>query len=304
MRVRTILLLLLSTLTACAADSDEEAIEEQGSELAARSFTAITHNIAGGMISKGDPVALDKVSEEAGSSQADVVMLQEVCASQVEALKKRFPKWDVRFAPMIPVEDSCGNQPLGNVLASRWNMSEMEVTDLGTAFGRNFSLLCADLAKPGFGAHGVRACVTHLRAWNDADAEPMRIAQTAKIHDTLAPRIEKQGQAVVVAGDFNSGPHREPMNNIYRQAIDGKQDGKGLFREADQNDDAFFAKADAKCAAKSCRSGEGTTGQSAKLDYVFFSLNRARGSVEGTVMGKGTSDHGLLRAVAKLSGQP
>lgn len=294
-------LLLLAPLTACGDPSDDEDVVEQASELKARPFKAITHNIAGGLLSKGDPAALDKVTEEARASDPDVVMLQEVCESQVAALKKRFPKWDVRFAPMVVEKASCGEEALGNVLASPWNMSEMEVTDLGTAFGRNFNMLCADLAKPGFGAHGVRACATHLRAWHDEEAEPMRIAQTAKIHDVLAPRIRKQGQAVVIAGDFNSGPQRAPMDNIYRQAADGKNDGKGLFREVDQNDEAFFAKADAKCAAKSCRSGEGTHGHSAKLDYIFFSVNRARGSVDGKVMGKGASDHGLLRGVAQLS---
>lgn len=304
MRASSVLLLLLGALTlslaGCGDVPEEEEVDEQSAELAGRPFEAVTHNIAGGMISGGDAAALDLVTENARSSQPDVVMLQEVCESQVDALKKRFPEWDVRFAAMIPAQESCGGKALGNVLASRWNMSDLEVTDLGTAFGRNFSLLCADIAKPGFGAHGVRACSTHLRAWDDAEAEPMRIAQTAKIHDTVKDRIRKRGQALVIGGDFNAGPHREPMNNMYRQTVQGKHDGKGLFREADQTDERFFAKADAKCAAKSCRSGEGTHGNS-KLDHIFFSANRAKGKIDGNVMGKGSSDHNLYRGIADLT---
>lgn len=307
MRSSSVLLLVLGSLaislTACGDVDEEELVDEQSAELAGRPFEAITHNIAGGLISKGEPVALDYITEQARSSQPDVVMLQEVCESQVEALKKRFPEWDIRYEVMVPAKDSCGARPLGNVLASRWNMSEVEVTNLGTAFGRNFNMLCADIAKPGFGAHGVRACSTHLRAWDDAEAEPMRIAQTAAIHDTLKDRIKKRGQAVVIGGDFNAGPHRAPMDNMYRQAVDGKQDGKGMFREADQTDESFFAKADAKCAPKSCRSGEGTHGTygNSKLDHIFFSVNRARGKLNGTVMGKGNSDHNLYRGVADLT---
>ncbi|MDB4994009.1 MAG: sle, partial [Myxococcaceae bacterium] len=249
-------------LAACSGDPDDELVSDQEDELSADAFKVITHNIWGGH-NEGATASLDYVTDQARSFGPDVVMMQEVCEGQVATFKARFPKWDVRYSPMIPVDERCGNKAIGIVLASKWNMSDVQVTDLGVDFGKQFTLLCADLAKPGVPAHGVRACATHLRAWDDADAEPMRIKQTATIHATLEKRIKQRHQAVIVAGDFNTGPHREPLDNMYVQKLNGKLDGKGLFREADQNDKKFFGSEpqkapDRKCAPNSCRSGQDT----------------------------------------------
>lgn len=293
----------------CVAEEDDEFDEdpdftaESEEELAPKAdeLRVVTHNIAGAT-TEGGPRSLDYVTSQAKKWKADAVMIQEACEDQVTEFKKRFPSWDVRFAEMR-VDTKCGNKKKGNVLASRWQMSDAQKTDLGTAFERNFSMLCADIAKKGLRPHAVRACVTHLRAWDDAEAEPMRIAQTAAIHAELAPRVRK-GQLVTIAGDFNTGVHREPMNNMYEQKLDGTFGGKGVFREADQTDKKFFGKdpkaPDVKCAKSSCRSGQDTHGGS-KLDYVFFSSNIANGKLAGEVKDRGGSDHNLYRGAAKLS---
>jgi endonuclease/exonuclease/phosphatase family metal-dependent hydrolase len=295
-------------LAACGGEPGDEAVADDEAEVSASAFKVITHNIAGA--TEGGDKALDYVTDQARSWNPDVVMMQEACESQVATLKARFPKWDVRFSPMR-VDDGCANGKKGVVLASKWNMSDLEVTDLGEAFGRQFSMLCADVAKSGAGAHSIRACSTHLRAWDDPEAEPMRIKQTGLIHDALEKRIKQRNQAVIVAGDFNSGPHRAPHDNMYRQALDGKLDGPGLFREADQNDKRFFVRdpmaPERVCAPTSCRSGQdthenpGEGSGGSKLDYIFFSTNRAQGAVSGTVMGHGGSDHHQYRGVAELT---
>lgn len=299
-------------LAACSGDADdaddagEELVADQG-ELGTGAFKVIQHNIWGGH-NRGSTESLDYVTDQARSWNPDVVTMQEVCESQVATFKMRFPKWDVRFSPMITVDERCGNGAIGIVLASRWNMSDAEVTDLGISMGKQFTMLCADLAKPGVRSHGVRACSTHLRAYDDAEAEPTRTKQTATIRATLEKRIKQQ--AVIVAGDFNTGPHREPMDNMYVQKLDGTMGGKGLFREADQTDKKFFGRdpmaPERKCADASCRSGEDTHANpgeakgGSKLDYIFFSSNRAKGRVSGTVMGTGASDHHLYRGAAEL----
>jgi hypothetical protein len=61
------------------------------------------------------------------------------------------------------------------------------------------------------------------------------------------------------------------------------------------------------CAPTSCRSGQdthenpGEGSGGSKLDYIFFSTNRAQGAVSGTVMGHGGSDHHQYRGVAELT---
>lgn len=285
-------------------EDDDELAFEQSAALTRPSVKAISHNIAGGMISKGAPAAIDYVEAQTRAWDPDVVMLQEVCESQFESFKTRFPTWNVKFAPMLAAKDysSCRGGALGNVLASKWRMSDVTATGLGTAFDRKFNLLCADIAKSGVRAGGLRACVTHLRAWSDDEAEPMRTRQTAKIRQTLLERITKRKQLVVVGGDFNAVPHSKPLNNVYHQKLNGKFNGPGLFREADQTDKSFFKNAprSVECSPGHCRTGQPTFAKR-KLDYIFFSRSCAGGALSGGVLGTGTSDHNLYRGRAELT---
>lgn len=293
-------------LSACAPAYDEELDEEDDTadtESAISDdvrFDVITHNIAGGMLNYGRIEALDKVEREIAESRPDVVMLQEVCQTQADAFMASHPAWDVEFRVTRPNHPKCG--PLGHLLASHHGLDDVTETDLGHADpGKSVTLLCGNVKfKKRKGS--VRACSTHLVARNDedpADSDRRRALQVDALVKVLNP-IVKNGKAVVLAGDLNSGPRKDTLDPIYRLKRNGNWGG-GLFDEADQGDPRReeLRERGVTCAGSACRSGEPTHGRN-KLDYVFFSHNRISGAIEGRVLGTGKSDHNLYRASAVL----
>jgi endonuclease/exonuclease/phosphatase family metal-dependent hydrolase len=294
-------------LSACApaydGESEEGDDETADTESALQDevrFDVITHNIAGGMLNYGRVDALDNVEKEIAKARPDVVLLQEVCQTQADAFAASHPAWDVEFRVTRPSHPKCG--PLGHLLASHHGLGDVTETDLGHADpGKSVTLLCGNV-KFEKRKGSVRACSTHLVSRNADDPEDSdrrRALEVDALVATLNP-IVNGGKAVVIAGDFNSGPRKEALDPIYRLKRNGNWGG-GLFDEADQTD----ARRDehreqgVSCAPGACRSGEPTHGTN-KLDHVFFSANRISGAIEGRVLNKGKSDHNLYRASAIL----
>jgi endonuclease/exonuclease/phosphatase family metal-dependent hydrolase len=272
-----------------------------------RRFEVLTHNVGGGAENDGGEAGIAYTFSRIDATKPDVVMLEEVCQAQVDAFKARYVGWSVLFAPMTTNvgAEKCGGTPKGQLLASPRAMTEAIRKDLGDPDGvKSFTLLCGEVPVPGT-KQEVLACVTHLHATgNDFEtAESARKRQAWRIADTLEPRAS-DGQAVVLAGDFNAGPGRAPLDNLYRLTTSGKLTG-GKFDEADQTDESvekYAPRDEVRCAANACRTGEATMAtNNAKLDYVFFSHNRVvDGQLGASVESNGGSGHKLYRAWANL----
>lgn len=298
--------LALSSVTACAVEEEEDT-DEISSEVKDKKdlqrFDVLTHNIGGG--AENDPGAkgIAYTFSQIDERKPDVVMLEEVCASQYLMLKDRYPGWRVFFAPMRDSHPGCtSGEAKGQVLASRHAMEEEIRQDLGDVDGpKRFTLLCGSIPMPKT-SRKVLSCVTHLRAAgnDEAAAEAARGRQTKRIHDLLKDRING-GQAVVLAGDLNAGPKRATLDSLYRLTRDGGFGG-GLFDEADQTDPRreSFVEEGVRCAAKQCRSGEPTTENGSKLDHIFFSHNRVGGELTADAYARGGSGHRLYVGSAQL----
>lgn len=294
--------LLTSASTGCAVEADAEDTEEASDALKdVVRFKVITHNIAGGMLNDGQPKALAKVIDEIAADKPDVVMLSEVCTTQSDAFKARYPGWDVHYTVTRPNHPNCG--PLGNLVASPRPLTNVAVVDLGEPEpngSKVYTMICGNVSMPGRKGD-VRACSTHLLSKGD-DAEAnlaRRGRQVERVVASLKDRVQR-GEAAVVAGDFNAGPWRPILDPIYRLRRDGTFGG-GAFDEADQTDPAREKRKEhgVVCGASACRSGENTHDES-KLDHVFFSHNRIAGEIGADVRGRGNSDHDLYRAFADL----
>lgn len=309
-----------SSLSGCALEEGEDTAQselelkrkkkkeekEKGKDKSRR-FEVLTHNVGGGAENDGGPAGIAYTFSRIDATKPDVVMLEEVCQAQVDAFKARYAGWSVLFAPMTTNEgaEKCGGTPKGQLLASPRAMTEEIRKDLGDPDGvKYFTLLCGEVPVPDT-QRKVLACVTHLHATGNqpAIAEAARKRQAWRIADTLGPRADG-GQAVVLAGDFNAGPGREPLDHLYRLTTSGKVTG-GKFDEADQTDangEKYAQRDEVRCAANACRTGEGTmANNNAKLDYVFFSHNRvADGQLGAEVDSNGGSGHNVYRAWAKL----
>jgi len=284
----------------------------------AHQLRVITHNIAGGPTFHGAPEALDGVNAQIEEFRPDVIMLTEVCASQRTAFQEAHPTWHVYFSVMVSNQRSCKvdgstNIRQGQMLASPYPISNIS-NDLlghpdvdhypdGEKRTKYFKLLCGDVAIPGHSATGLRACVTHLRAFQDPEDHDAREAQTAKIRSLLHDRIWTQGQAVTVAGDFNALPNWNAMNNMYRLTKDSSYTGTGDFHEADQTDKKFFDThgPSVTCGENACRTGERTIGRATKYDYAFISRNVTHGGrVSALAADTYGSDHHLYRALFEI----
>lgn len=312
-------LLALSTgVTGCAPvdeETEQTELELKGKKKdkdkeekdTGRRFDVLAHNVGGGAENDGGPAGIAYTFTRIDAAKPDVVMLEEVCQAQVDAFKARYVGWSVLFAPMTTNEgaDKCGGTPKGQLLASPRAMTEEIRQDLGDPDGvKHFTLLCGEVPVPDT-QRKVLACVTHLHATGDQPeiAEAARKRQAWRIAATLDPRANG-GQAVVLAGDFNAGPGREPLDNLYRLTTAGDFTG-GKFDEADQTDvngEKNALRDEVRCAASACRTGEGTMADNyAKLDYVFFSHDRVvDGQLGAEVDGNGGSGHKVYRAWAKL----
>ena len=274
----------------------------------------IGHNIAGGMEFRGDPAALTGVNDQISKFGPDVVMLSEVCGSQVEAFREQHPDWHVHYSEMLSNQGSCDeatgatSTSQGQLLASPYPIDDVEIHDLGhdeVSSGRylDFTLLCGDVAIPGHRADGLRACVTHLRAGTEADDHEAREGQTENIRTLLRDRIWDQGQAVTVSGDFNALPNWNPMDSMYRLDRDSQYTGAGDFHEADQTDPKYFDThgPSVTCGERACRTGQRTIGKASKLDYAFISRNVTHGGrVSGLAVDQYGSDHHLYRALFEI----
>ena len=250
----------------------------------------------GGAENGGTGDALAYTFAQIEEKKPDVVMLEEVCAAQLDAFKARFRGWQVRFTVQRAKHEGCGNGAKGNLIASPRGFADTLDAPLGEPDGdKVFSLTCGGVPMPNT-ARTVLACVTHLRI-NDAD-DSLRDKQVWRIVDAVRAEVAK-GREVVIAGDFNLTPDRLPLDRLYRLKTNGSGGG-GAFDEADQTDPKReeYAMKGIRCGSDACRSGVDTS-DSRKIDYTFFSNNRAV-AVGAQAMGRGGSSHNLYHAWADL----
>ncbi|HEY9251856.1 MAG TPA: endonuclease/exonuclease/phosphatase family protein [Nocardioides sp.] len=278
----------------------------------------VSHNIEGGNGFHGGGEALDGVEAQIVAFNPDVVMLEEVCASQYEAFKARHSDWNVYFTQMTDNQRTCEgsgdpDRRQGQMLASTHSLTNVTTHALSAPQQADYSdgeerllrfkLMCADVKIGSRADDALRACVTHLRAGTDADDHTVREAQTAEIHRILHDRIWTQGQAVTVAGDFNAVPNWNAMNAMYYLQKNGTFGGDGDFHEADQTDVKFFDNRgpSVTCGSTVCRTGERTYASATKLDYAFISRNVTHGGVVSALApDRYGSDHYLYRALFNI----
>lgn len=311
---------LVPALVGCAPDDEEDVAESSDAmkknknknkgkddDKKLQRFDVIQHNIGGGAENDPGEKGIAYTFSKIDAQNPDAVMLEEVCASQYEAFKARYPKWNVLFAPMRASHPGCANaEAKGQLLASPRPMVETIREDLGDVDpqgDKHFTLLCGAVSMPDT-ARKVLSCVTHLRAQgNDpAAAEAARGRQVKRVNQLLNDHV-KGGQAVVLAGDFNAGPQKDTLDPLYRLTRNGGANG-GLFDEADQTDPnrVKYAKDEVSCGQDACRSGEPTMAEGyAKLDFVFFSHNRVGGALAGNPLSSGGSGHRLYTAWGELN---
>lgn len=247
-------------------------------------ITIVQHNIE----KKNGPL---DVALDAGKS-ANGITLQEVCPAQLAALRSK-------------------------VAAKAWTMSSVEVPHAGCngaypsvvaiwTGGANGEVSTVAQLGDTAGVPGQAACVafmfkkikTHLcsvklisTAQPDGEAERIRRTQTEQLRAIArASWFGGRDELGIIAGDFNANTDQKSIDNLYAPQIGGRGDFTEYNRgNGNTRDGRPTAHAD------------GNNGPYAKkIDYVFFSTNRAPVNGPAVAITPTGSDHDMVVSSASI----
>ncbi len=301
---------------------------------------AVSFNICGGQCNGGQPSGLDAAYPLIDDYQPQLVFLQEVCWSQLQAFAAHYDgTYQVGFATILQNYSGCGvadcsvnddddpsnDEPrcwIGPMVAARGTLFEPEAVPIGgnddqvngdnpVVPPRDFHAACAGVVLDDLPTRAMRACSAHFRAFQDPGGvnDAARLEQASNLTAHLAGDVAA-GSIVVIGGDLNAPPFKASMSPFY--ALDAPdQPSTGIYYEADQDDGRYYADYCADGAA-ACRSGAVTLGPlgagasagSNKYDYVFFSETSDPASVSALPIDVATSDHAFYRALIEVATAP
>lgn len=215
---------------------------------------------------------------------ASVLFLQEVCASNAEALRAALPGWVVQHEPVATGEgppercDSSGRNPYGTAIAIDANLGPVTTTriDLSGPPGEEKRVaVCAD--QP---ARKLYACGAHFSILGEDIVEgsptDTREAQ-AELVRAAGQRAVERGYRTILGGDLNVSEleRQQVLGGLYRDNIEADQVGAPPLNE--------------------------NTHGLGKLDFIFF--DRSWTGITASVVPlepDGVSDHRSLVATAYL----
>jgi endonuclease/exonuclease/phosphatase family metal-dependent hydrolase len=245
-----------------------------------RTLTVATWNMCGvqqwGCAHTGSAAAKGQAVRRIVDAGADVVLLQEACAAQIESVRAELGRsWALSFRPYTWRDDAgrsstvrCegrGQGAAGFAILSAHPLSSVrEVPSRQPVVGLRRGILCATVA-----ARDMQVCNAHLSVSGSDRAHP----RWEYRDDQLNALMEAVERRTVFGGDFNLRPPGDPSPVGWVWPA-----GAYLtHRECDQE-------------SGSDRSGRPTHKSGHKIDYLFTGLPKVGCSVRDT----GVSDHRAL----------
>jgi endonuclease/exonuclease/phosphatase family metal-dependent hydrolase len=246
-----------------------------------RTLTVATWNMCGvrqwGCADTGSAFAKGQAVERLVHAGADVVLLQEACATHAESVREALGgSWQLSFQPYTWRDGGgrtgtirCEGRGQGTaglaVLSAQPLSSARSVPSRQPDVGLRRGILCATVT-----AVDVRVCNAHLSLPGSDRAHPGREYRDDQLKTLIAAAPSRR---TVFGGDFNLNPPgaRNPAGWVWPSAA------YGAFPECDQTSGAD-------------RSGRPTHVSGHKLDYLFTGLPRSACTVRDT----GVSDHRAL----------
>ncbi|WP_323792988.1 endonuclease/exonuclease/phosphatase family protein [Nocardioides sp.] len=279
------LVLVVPLLASAPADAEPGVSRRGGVPSAVQAPTrvrVVSHNI------EKRTAALQRSFKIARRSKAEVILLQEVCWWQAADVRSQHPEWTISYIPERN-RDRCQNRGYGgDTLGLRRKVGNLAIWTGAPTGGSstvvfdhqrvnsdNAGLACVawiDVVRH-------RACSAHLIAPQSREDVRTRTLQARETSQVAASWIA-QDDVVLLGGDFNAEPNRRTMRFLY------KRGGKGSFREA----------AELHSGDRQCQCARRTIdNRPVKIDYIFFSANRAGAHTRRKLrIIRTVSDHHLL----------
>jgi len=266
-------------------------------------ITIVQHNIE-----KRDEV-LERTLTHAKNAGAHGIALQEVCPAQVERLRATYGgKWSIAVMPgKKPALSGC-DLPNGThdfpANVAIWTGGTGGKATVYAAMSNPANapggMVCVEFDRAKVPVH---LCSAHLISadWVDPntgtkyDGEAIRQQQTTHIKQIARDNwfAGARNHFGIVAGDFNGQPNTPPLDKMYETSLGGTGDFTEYNRSGGSRDGAVTAHAD----------GSNTTDgkpYSKKIDYVFFSTNRAPRDGAGVNIIEDASDHDMVTSTVQM----
>lgn len=252
-------------------------------------FGVVDHNV------ERRTSAIDAALDRAARANAPVVLLQEVCWWQADAIRADHPRWTVGWKADVDSK-RCQRQGLAGITdggrmksgnVAIWTGGARGYVTTYTFRSQGSRRFRSGAVCVSWRATGVtrRACSTHLvNAAKVPQRRGSQFRQARELRRLTKPWIRRDN-FVVVGGDFNAGLGSRTLDPMYAVG------GNGRFQEA------------TRCprVVDFCRRSLATTfdGGVSKIDYIFYSANRVpAGATRALQVIPTLSDHHLLNGWA------
>ena len=301
--IRIAALLVLST-TACLTGEFTDEPTPPDDDAAALAATVpiriVQHNVEKRLN------VIQSTLHKAMMSGAEAITLQEVCPDQLQWLRDNYgSRWTIgSVTGKRPAATGCdlpgGLHAIPNdvVIYLGGTGANVDTFPILTQPPRSpGQMVCLKFERAKVDVH---VCSAHLVSadWTDPDTmikydgEALRENETTRIKQVTLDWIEK-GHFVVVGGDFNGKPSSAPLDKMY----DGKLGGNGRFTEYNRSGAGRDGQTTAMTSGDNTENGQP---YAKKIDYVFFSTNRAPIDGPNVDLVDDDSDHDMLTSTAHM----
>jgi endonuclease/exonuclease/phosphatase family metal-dependent hydrolase len=298
--VTTLPLLSAACMVGDAEDGDEDLLIE-GKKTA--EIRVVQHNIE-----KRDNVLADVV-QYAKANGIHAITLQELCPPQVAWLHANYDsKWTIsdskgkRPSPAgCDLPDGTHDYPYSVAIwTGGTGGKKTEYRDISTPNTAPGTVACVEFERAKVPVH---VCSVHLISadWRDNatgidyDGAAIRLQETTHLKQIARDNWfdGAKNHFGIIAGDFNGQPNTEPLDKLY----DGQLGGTGDFTEYNRHGASRDGKVTAHSSGDHTESGMGFD---RKIDYVFFSTNRAPLEGEAAQVTPDASDHDMVVSTVQM----
>lgn len=306
--VRLTVPVLMQLIAGCVVGEDMELGDEDEGDSAvglqgqSATIKVVQHNIE----KKSAP--LNKALERAMAIGAQAITLQEVCPDQLAWLHANYgDTWTIGSVPgNKPAITGCdlpdGTHDVPTSVAIWTGGKRGKVTQyqsLSSPANAPGGMVCVEFERAKVPVH---LCSAHLIAgdWVDPvtgtayDGAALRLQQTTKVKQIARTWFEgNRNHFGILGGDFNSTPSAGPLDKLY----DNRLGGTGEFTEYNRTGSSRTGTATAHSSGENNESGEPAH---RKIDYVFFSTNRAPLNGPAVTVDPDGSDHDMVTSTVQM----
>lgn len=297
--------ILLMNATGCVDGIESLSDEDDDTDLVIEGKRTAEIRVVQHNIEKKQPV-LEIAINKANAIDAHAITLQEVCPAQLDWLVANYgSKWSIASIPGKKARPDCAlpdgspGHPSDVVIWRGGTGANVRKYDAlgGPADAQGNQLVCLSFDRAKVPVH---ICSAHLISGDWVDPVTNVTYEGAAVREQQAAGIKQianewfdgaKNHFGIIAGDFNSQPGQPALDKLYA----GPLGGNGAFTEYNRSGGSRNGQ-----VTSTAVSDNGDT-TSRKIDYVFFSTNRAPLDGPAVDITPDDSDHDMLVSTVNMA---